>query len=226
MRDKKFTLGFTALALSAVLALGGCFGGGNSSSSSSSSQSSSSSSSESSSSTASTLDIKLADIHKAVKDAYGEDYLPSMEIDAAALEERFGVKPDLVKEFIAEGPMMSTHVDTFIAIQAQEGKGKEVEDALKTYHEGQVNDALQYPMNLAKVKSAQVFREGDYVFYVMLGKIDEENGDDESAALEFAKGEVEKGLNAIKTALGLEVPGGPVESSSSTGSSSATSTAK
>lgn len=56
--------------------------------------------------------VDLEKVHQAVKEAYGENYIPSAPYDAQALNDIFGVPEDLYEEFIAEGPMISVHVDT------------------------------------------------------------------------------------------------------------------
>ena len=66
-------------------------------------------------------EIDLAKVHQEIKDAYGENYLANMDYDSQILETVFGINPDWVAESIAQGPMMSAHVDTFIAIKATEG---------------------------------------------------------------------------------------------------------
>lgn len=133
-------------------------------------------------------EISLDEIHAAVKEAYGENYIPSAPFDEQGMKELFGVNSDLYDSFIAEGPMISVHVETFVAVKAKEGKGEEVAKHLNDYRESQLNDALQYPMNLPKLEASQVVRHGDYVFFVMLGSPSmeaEEKGED--AALESAK---------------------------------------
>lgn len=133
-------------------------------------------------------EISLDEIHAAVKEAYGENYIPSAPFDEQGMKELFGINSDLYDSFIAEGPMISVHVETFVAVKAKEGKGEEVAKHLNDYRESQLNDALQYPMNLPKLEASQVVRHGDYVFFVMLGSPSmeaEEKGED--AALESAK---------------------------------------
>lgn len=132
-------------------------------------------------------DEKLSQIHQAVKDAY-ENYIPSAPYDQAAISELFGVSQDLYNSFIAEGPMISAHVETFVGIAAKEGKGEAVEAALSEYRDSLLSDTLQYPMNLVKIQASQVVRHGDYVFFVMLGSPTpkaEEQGEEQ--ALESAK---------------------------------------
>ena len=86
------------------------------------------------------ITVDLEKVHQAVKDVYGEEYIPSAPYDAQALNDIFGIPEDLYDEFIAEGPMVSIHVDTFIAVKAKEGKGGEVEKLLSYYRTRLVED--------------------------------------------------------------------------------------
>jgi len=146
------------------------------------------------------VDAKLTEIHDALKKAYGEDYIPSQAIDATMLAEVYGVDPANVDSFVAEGPLMSTHVDTFIGIRAKDGKAGAVEQELTAYRDKLVKDSLQYPMNAEKVAASKVLREGDYVFFVMLGAIGDEEKTDDMA--KFAEDQVKIGLDKIKEVLG------------------------
>ncbi len=139
----------------------------------------------------------LADIVQAVKDKYGEDYIPSMPIESDMLEDVYGVNKDEVEEFIAEGPMMSGHVDTFIAVKAKEGKGEEIEAQLQKYLDYVMENSFNYPMNTAKVQSAKVVRHGDYVFYVMLGGFDSREDVSEEDSVKFAQEQVQIGVDTI-----------------------------
>lgn len=140
--------------------------------------------------------VDLAEVHAAVKKAYGDNYIPNMVYDEQLFSDLFGVDKTMYDSYIAEGPMMSTHVDTFIAVEAKEGQGEAVEKILKEYHDKLVGDSMQYPMNLAKVQSSQVIRHGDYVFFVMLGAIDD-TSESEEAALKAAEGETKIGVDVI-----------------------------
>lgn len=133
-------------------------------------------------------DVDLEEVHTVIKEAYGEKYIPSAAYDEQAMNDLFGIGGGLYDSFVAEGPMISVHVDQFIAVKAKEGKGEEVEKLLGSYRDSQLNDALQYPMNLPKIEASEVLRHGDYVFFVMLGTpSDEALMEDEEAALESAK---------------------------------------
>ncbi len=206
-----------ALILSALLMISSLAGCGGSPSSSESSSAPSQSSSQTSSisipdtapmpeeeddleetpNTDTEVDSTLQEVYDAVKAAYGENYIPSMMIESQQLSEVYGITAENVESFIAEGPMMSAHVDTFIAIKAVEGKGEEVETQLTAYQTMLQTDSLQYPMNMAKVNSSQVVRHGDYVFFVMLGSFDERENASEEEQLKFAQEQTQIGVDAI-----------------------------
>ena len=138
-----------------------------------------------------TPEIPLQDILDAVKEEMGDDYIPSRPMEMDEIENFTGINASLVKDFIAEGPMMSMHVDTFMSFRAEKGKGDEIAEALNAYRKFLVEESMQYPMNLAKVQSAKVVQEGDYVFFLMLGAFDDTSEDSQSKeAIEFAQKEV------------------------------------
>ncbi len=135
---------------------------------------------------AQTNDVALEDIHTAVRELLGENYLPSMPLDNEYLKETYGIQPEWIENFIAEIPMISFHVDTFIAIKAVDGQADNVEKALNDYCAYVKENSLQYPANVPKVNASRVYRAGNYVFYIMLGVIPEEYMDDENGAYNFS----------------------------------------
>jgi len=147
-------------------------------------------------------EVPVSEIQTAVKDAYGEAYIPNMDYDAQTLESIFGVKEDWYEEFVAQGPMMSAQVDTFVAIKAKEANVQEVVDALNSYRDYLVNDSMQYPMNQIKVQASRVEQVGNYVFFILLGEIPmevEEQGED--AILATAKEQAQIAVDAINKVL-------------------------
>lgn len=143
-------------------------------------------------------EVNIKEVHEAIKESFGEDYYPDREMDLEEIENFTGIKEEDMEEYIAEAPMMNVSVDTFIAIKAKEGKADIIEEGLEKYRTYLVEDSLQYPMNLPKVNSAKVVRHGDYVFFLMLGKNDDEMEDAESKeALEFAQNEIKKAEEII-----------------------------
>ena len=132
--------------------------------------------------------VDLEEIRQAVQDAYGESYIPSAPYDAETFAALFGITEDMYETYVAEGPMISVHVDTFAAVEAKEGQADAVEQAFADYREAQLTQAAQYPMNLPKIEASQVVRHGNYVFFVMLGTPSAEaEMEGEEAALESAR---------------------------------------
>ena len=130
-----------------------------------------------------TVDTILGEI----KEAYGETYMPNMELDPQMLKDITGITPDQYLGYAAEMPLISTFVETFIGIEAADGAADDVETALNAYRDGLLENSLQYPMNLPKIQASQVVRHDNFVFFVMLGAPDDaslEEGDE--AALESA----------------------------------------
>lgn len=128
------------------------------------------------------VNVELTDIRDAVKEAYGEDYIPNMEYDNVFINETLGLSEEDYEKIVAEGPLVSFNIDTFIAVKAKEGKADTVEEKLNGYRDYLINDSMMYPVNAVKIQASKVIRHGDYVFFVCLGVIDtstEEKGDEE-----------------------------------------------
>ena len=98
----------------------------------------------------------LEEIRQAVQDAYGESYIPSAPYDAETFAALFGITEDMYETYVAEGPMISVHVDTFAAVEAKEGQADAVEQAFADYREAQLTQAAQYPMNLPKIEASTI----------------------------------------------------------------------
>lgn len=143
------------------------------------------------------VNVPVADILKAVQDAYGENYIPNMDLDAEMLGQMTGLDMETVEEFAAQTPMISVHADCVIIVKAKEGQGDAVEEALKQYQDIRVNDTLIYPANIAKTQASQVVRNGDYAAFLLVGAIDENMDADEAARLEFAEAETQKAVDAF-----------------------------
>lgn len=141
-------------------------------------------------------DETLNEIHTALKEMYGEMYIPSMSFDETMLAQVFNVDPAWCEAYIAEGPMMSAHVDTFVGIKAAEGMADSVEKSLLEYQEMLIENSIQYPMNQLKVEASQVVRQDDYVFFVLLGQIPMDI-EDEEAGLQAAKDSNQEAVDLI-----------------------------
>lgn len=136
--------------------------------------------------------VDIKEIHEAVKESLGEDYSANRDLEKEELEAIVKVKADDMAEYIAQAPMISVGVDTFIAIKAKEGKADAIEEGLNNHRKYLIEDSMQYPMNIAKVNASKVIRHGNYLFFIMLGKYDDRDEATEEEYLEFAKEETQK----------------------------------
>lgn len=146
-------------------------------------------------------EVALDEIVSAVKDAYGENYIPSVQIpsDMAPAEymtDVFGITLDDCEEYYAEIPMMSTHIDTFIVLKAKEGKLESLTEQLQAYLDIQQNDAMCYPQNAIRIQSAKVFNAGNYAIYMILGAQPDMEASEEDAA-KFTDEQVQIGVDAV-----------------------------
>lgn len=112
---------------------------------------------------------EMTGLRAAVTEALGENYWPDMMLDSEMLAAKFGVTKEMYDDFLAEIPMISTNVDTLVVVKAKPDQVDAVETALNAYRDVQINDSLQYPMNIGKVQASMVEKIGDYVLFVQLG---------------------------------------------------------
>jgi hypothetical protein len=142
-------------------------------------------------------EITVDDILNAIKAAYGESYLPNMEIAPEFLEAEFGLTPDMYEGVKAEQPMIGTHADRVVIVKATEGRADDVEAALNSVRENKINDTFQYPMNLPKINATKIVRNEDFVCFLLVGAINENMDANEEESKQFAENEVDKAVNAF-----------------------------
>lgn len=111
-------------------------------------------------------DVSVKDIEAAVAAALGENYFPDVELETI---EGLGITEDMYDEFIYKLPMISANVDTLIIVKAKDGKAADVEAKLNGFRDSNINDLMQYPMNLTKIQCSQVAAMGNYVVFVQFG---------------------------------------------------------
>lgn len=142
----------------------------------------------------------LNKVYKAVKKAYGEDYVPSEKLTKNLANEYYGLKSSWYSGLIAERPMISAQADELVIVKAKNASSKKkIKAALTSYQKYLKEDAHQYPANQVKIQASKVYVKGNYVCFFILGTIDnktEEQG--EAKALAAYKKQNEKAVNAIK----------------------------
>ena len=141
-------------------------------------------------------------LRDAVAEALGEDYWPDCVMEPEYVQDLYGLKPDMSEDIFVETPMIGTNVDTLIIVQAKKDRVEDVEKALNTYREGEINNTMQYPMNIGKVQASRIETIDNYVLFIQLGgsSVDaEEEG--EEKVMELSREQNEKALEAIRQAL-------------------------
>lgn len=141
-------------------------------------------------------DYTAEEIAAAIREAYGDNYMPNFAIEQDMLTSTFGLDTSLVADIVAEMPMIGFHPDRVVIVKAVSGKGADVEAQLVEARRVMVEDAVQYPANLAKVNAAKVLRHGDYVALLLVGAVDDVSETEEDAAA-FAEAEVQKAVDAF-----------------------------
>lgn len=130
--------------------------------------------------------------------AYGDNYLPNMDIPDEMLQSLVGLEADSYTEIFAQQPMISAHPDILIIAKAASGKTDEVKSKLEKYQDYLVNESMQYPMNVAKVNASKIVANGDYVAFILLGAINENEDSSEEEQAAFAEEQTAIGVNAFK----------------------------
>lgn len=142
-------------------------------------------------------DYTAQEIFDAIKEAYGENFIPDGDMVEEEYTETYGLNMDDIAEIKAQMAMISFHPDRIVVVKANEGKGEAVEAALTAARDNLVQNGMWYPANLAKVNASQVLRNGDYVVFMMLGAVDDNIEATEEDAAKFAKEQMEIGIEAF-----------------------------
>ena len=135
----------------------------------------------------------------ALRDVYGDKYYPDTEMTEEQIREELGLDESLYEDVYAEHTAENERPDTFIAVKAKSGKVDEVKEKLTAYKQRLI-DENSFDANADKLNAAEVYSEGDYVFFVLLGDVDD--GTSSEGFAEALGKEVQRGIDAIKEALG------------------------
>lgn len=145
---------------------------------------------------------EMVKLRTAAVEAADGGYWPDMAMESDMLEMTFGITSDMYEDYMAEMPMMSTHVDTLLIVRAKDDKVEAVEEALKAYRDAKIGDTMQYPMNVGKIQASRIETIGNYVMFVQLGGDTteaEEQGDE--AIVKLCQERNDKVIEAIRGQL-------------------------
>lgn len=121
------------------------------------------------------VNVNINEVYDAVKEAYGEEFVPDFEYDSEDIADVYGITADMYEDVYANVAKVAFDIDAFVAVKAKEDKADEVYDLLVKYRENQINDAMQYPVNAVKIQASEVTRHGNYIFFTCLGTISKES---------------------------------------------------
>ena len=141
----------------------------------------------------------LGAFREALRGVYGEKDYPDTELSETEIREELGLDDSLYEEVYAERSAQNAHPDMFVAVKVKDGKTEEVKQKLTAYKQRLLEDN-SFEANTEKINAAEVYAEGDYVFFVLLGDI-EDSVSSEGFAEAFGK-EIQRGIDAIKKAIG------------------------
>lgn len=138
----------------------------------------------------------------AIKKEYGQDFAPNLSLKKDEIESRYGIPSSWYKSASAQVPMINVKVDTLIIVKAKNKSTRnKVKAKLNNYKQYLINNTTQYPMNMLKIQASTVYVKGNYVFFIMLGNVDnsvEENGTDQQIINAY-KQQNDRAVNVINS---------------------------
>lgn len=143
----------------------------------------------------------FAPFREALQGVYGDRYFPDTQLSEEQIKSELGLDDTLYEEVFAENVSGGKKPDTFIAVKAKAGKASEVEKKLNEYKK-KLSENKSFTDHAAKIEAAQVYSEGDYVFFLLTGEAG--SGESSEGAAEMLGKEVQRGIDAIKKALGMQ----------------------
>ena len=145
-----------------------------------------------------TSSLNCRNIVETIKNSYGSSYAPNTEIPDEVLSTDFGLVLSDIEDYYGEMPQIGYASDRIVAVKAVHNKTDAVVECFENAKKDFLKDDMQYS-NTAKVNSAVILQEGDFVCFFMLGdnyqdtKIGEEETEEES---EFYKEQIQIGVDA------------------------------
>ena len=115
--------------------------------------------------------VTIDDIVHTMMDTFGNNYIPTMPLDADMFNMQLGIDnakaSEYYSEFYAGVPMMGTHVDKLFIVKTTDSN--KMSETFAAYMKSQIEDTMQYPMNVSKLENYVITTQGDYVILFILG---------------------------------------------------------
>lgn len=148
------------------------------------------------------VSVSLDEIEKKIIEAVGKDnYLADTEIDTDTLKNSFGLDMSKIESHIAkENSISSINPDITVILKTKDGYADEAATKLNEKFAVNVSYVRQYDFGTQKVLNARIYKEGDYVIYIIGGK--SYDGEDKEEESKLAGSEYEKIDNALKDLFG------------------------
>lgn len=146
--------------------------------------------------------VTPASIEKAIANAIGSDnYLCNTDIEESWLKNSFGFDMTKIKSYVAkQNAISAVNLDTVIILDVEDGYADTAVDILNNSYAQTVSYIRQYAFGVGKVLNARIYKEGNYVMYILAGASYDGNDaeqEDELAVAEYAKIDA-----ALKTLFG------------------------
>lgn len=140
-------------------------------------------------------------IREALQGVYGDRYAPDTRLTEEQIRTELGLDESLYEEVFAENVAGGRSPDMFIAVKAKSGKAEEVKKKLTAYKEKLSGDK-NMSSHAESIQAAQVYAEGDYVFFLLTGATG--NGESSEGMAETIGKDIQSGIDAIKKALQMQ----------------------
>ena len=136
--------------------------------------------------------ITPASIEKAIADAIGSDnYLCDTDSDLEWYKNAYGLDLSKVKSYVSkQNSVSAVNLDTVVILEVEDGYADTVVGILNDAYAQVVSYIRQYAFGVGKVLNARIYREGNYVMYILAGASydgDDAEKEDELAVSEYAK---------------------------------------
>lgn len=136
--------------------------------------------------------INVASIEKTIADVVGTDnYLCNTDIEENWLKNYYGFDMSKIEEFIAkQNAISSVNLDTVLVLKVSDDYADTAVELLNQSYDQTVGYIRQYAFGVSKVLNARIYKEGNYVMFILAGaSYDGEDAEEEEklAVSEYAK---------------------------------------